>query len=148
MTRQEAIKVLSILKAAFPNSYKGITKEEANGVVNIWAVQFTNIPFPVVSIAINKLISTATFPPTVGEVKEKIRSLYWEAKQELPYSEGGIVANNDKQLPPEHIFLLKEIIRVTEPMRTMQTIEPTLADLIQGYGGFIEREEKNLLNGN
>ena len=36
MTRDETTKVLALLKAAYPNSYKGMTKEEAMGTISIW----------------------------------------------------------------------------------------------------------------
>lgn len=146
MTRQEAIKILSVLKAAYPNSYRGMTKEEANGTVNIWAIQFGNIPYDVVSIAVNKLISTNTFPPSIAEVKEKIRGLYWEAYSTLPYSEGGLVVNNEKELPPETIKLLKDIIRVVEPMRS-RTSEPTLGELLKGYEGYLCADTKQIEGG-
>jgi hypothetical protein len=133
MTQKEATQILAILKAAYPNSYRGMSKEEAVGTVNVWATQFINIPVSVVNIAINKLISTNTFPPSIGEVKEKIRSLYFEALGELPYQHGGLYVNNTKELPPERIALLKDIVRVTEPMRTQLSIEPSLTDLLNGY---------------
>lgn len=133
MTQKEATQILAILKAAYPNSYRGMTKEEAIGTVNVWATQFINIPVSVVSIAVNKLISTNTFPPSIGEVKARIRTLYYEALQELPYQHGGIIANNTDEIPPERIALLKEIVAVTEPMRTMSKLEPSLTELLSGY---------------
>lgn len=133
MTQKEATQILAILKAAYPNSYRGMSKEEAIGTVNVWATQFVDMPVSVVMIAVNKLISTNTFPPSIGEVKEKIRSLYYEALGELPYQHGGLYCNNTQEIPPERIALLKEIVRVTEPMRTRIKIEPSLTDLLNGY---------------
>lgn len=138
MTQKEATQILAILKAAYPNSYRGMTKEEAVGTINVWATQFINIPVDVVMIAVNKLISTNTFPPSIGEVKEKIRGLYFEALGELPKQHGGLYSNNRAELPPERIELLKEIVRVTEPMRTQRTIEPSLNELLGSF-------EKNYL---
>lgn len=134
MTRQEAIKILSVLKAAYPNSYRGMTKDEANGVVGVWASQFSELPYAVVSIAVSKLISTNAFPPTIAEVRGRIRELYWEAQCELPCSEGGIVTNfEDKKLSTATIKLLKQIIKVGEPMQN-KTNEITLGELLKGYG--------------
>lgn len=145
MTQKEATQILAILKAAYPNSYRGMTKEEAIGTVNVWATQFINMPASVVMIAVNKLISTNTFPPSIGEVKEKIRSLYFEAMGELPYQHGGLYINNTDELPPERIALLKEIIRVTEPMRTQIKIEPSLTDLLDGYeANYLPNGQKQL----
>lgn len=143
MTKDEAIKILAVLKAAYPASYKGMTKAEATGTINVWATQFYNMPYAVVMIAVNKLISINTFPPSINEVKEKIRSLYFEALQELPHSEGGFNAINKNKLPPERIHILKEIIRVCEPMRTKQRLEPTLDELLSGYGNYLLETSNN-----
>lgn len=147
MTQKEATQILAILKAAYPNSYRGMSKEEAIGTVNVWATQFVDIPVSVVMIAVNKLISTNTFPPSIGEVKEKIRTLYYEALGELPYQHGGLYCNNTQELPPERIALLKEIVRVTEPMRTRIKIEPSLTSLLDGYEKHYLPSDQKLLNG-
>ena len=133
MTQKEATQILAILKAAYPNSYRGMSKEEAIGTVNVWATQFIDIPANVVMVAVNKLISTNTFPPSIGEVKEKIRSLYFEALGEIPYQHGGLYRNNTTEISPERLALLKEIVKVTEKMRTKINIEPSLTSLLDGY---------------
>ncbi len=143
MTQKEATQILAILKAAYPNSYKGMTKEEAIGTVNVWATQFIDMPVSVVMLAVNKLISTNTFPPSINEVKERIRGLYFEAwgmlKRHSQAIEGFVDRNGVRKtieadiLPPETVQVLEEIIRATEPMRTMQRLEPSLTDLLKGY---------------
>jgi hypothetical protein len=148
MTQKEATQILAILKAAYPNSYRGMSKDEAIGTVNVWATQFIDMPVNVVMIAVNKLISTNTFPPSINEVKEKIRSLYFEAwgmlkrhKQALEgftTREGELKRIESDILPPERVKALEEIISVTEPMRTQMKLEPSLTDLLNGY-------EKNYL---
>lgn len=153
MTQKEATQILAILKAAYPNSYKGMTKDEAIGTVNVWATQFINIPASVVMIAVNKLISTNTFPPSIGEVKEKIRGLYWEAWDALENhklaTEGynmrnGKVITLGEPLDDRTVAQLQEIVRVVEPMRTMQKIEPSLTDLLGGYELYLTNEQKRL----
>lgn len=79
MTRQETVQVLALLKAAYPASYKGMTRQEANGVISVWATQFAQTPVDVILIAVNKLIATSPFPPAVSEVKGKLKDMYWEA---------------------------------------------------------------------
>lgn len=150
MTREEAIKILSVLKAAYPNSYRGMTKDEANGTIGVWAVQFNDIPYQVVSIAVNKLISTNTFPPSINEVKEKIQSLYWEAWEMLESHRTatiGIKLNDDdpnetpvymgKRLDDKTLAFVQEIVRVTEPMKTKQLLEPSLDSLLTGLNGYL-----------
>ena len=96
MTREETIQVLALLKAAYPNSYKGISKKEGNAIIAVWATQFTNIPVQIVLIAINKLIYKNTFPPAISEVKDKIKNLYYEATSEL-LSSSDHLSNSEKQ---------------------------------------------------
>ena len=132
MTREETIKILAILKAAYPNSYRGMTKDEANGTVAVWAAQFASIPAQVVMIAVNKLISTNTFPPAINEVKEGIRGLYWEAWEMLDFHERGFKTLDDKT-----VAQLEEIMEIVEPMRTREKLEPTLGELLEGYSGYL-----------
>lgn len=147
MTKQEAIKILAVLKAAYPNSYKGLTKDEANGIIGVWATQFVNIPYALVSMAINKLISTNTFPPTINEVKEKIRSLYSEAvwlrtlhrqALEIRHEQGFEDAFADQILDERTLAQVNEIIRLTSPMRDKQLLEPSLGELLKGFNQYLE----------
>jgi len=131
MTRDETIKLLAILKAAYPNSYRGMTKEEANGTVLVWSTQFAKYPANVVMIAVNKLISKNTFPPSINEVKEEIRGLYWEAWGML--NEHKTHGNLDDKT----VAQLNEIMEICEPMRTRLTIEPTLGELLGGFNGYL-----------
>lgn len=83
MNREETIKLLSILKAAYPNSYKGMTKDEANGTISVWSMQFSNIPGNIVLLAVNKLVGTSPFPPAISEVKRKLVDIHYEALEML-----------------------------------------------------------------
>ena len=151
MTYKEACKILAILKAAYPNSYRNLDKAEAESIAKVWAAQFGNIPYIAVTIAVQKLISTNTFPPTINEVKSRIRSLYWEAgemirKHKLA-TEGMPVKNHptrqiiywdaEYKLDPQTLAAAEEILRVCEPMRTQQQIEPTLAELLSGFNNHL-----------
>ena len=78
MTKKEALQILAILQAAYPNFYKG-TKEEAVGTVSVWCMQFYDMPAEIVMMAVHKLIGTNKFPPTVSEVKTNIVSIGFEA---------------------------------------------------------------------
>lgn len=169
MTREEAIKILAVLKAAYPNSYKGMTKDEANGTISVWSTQFVNIPYIVVSIAVNKIISTNTFPPSISEVKAKIQTLYTEANSMLENhktaTEGipmKAYAGDDengnplyeietvymgKKLDDNTLALVQEIIKACEPMRTKLLIEPSLEDLLKGFNTYLtdgSSEQKQL----
>ena len=129
MTREETIKILAILKAAYPNSYKNMTKEEASGTVTVWAMQFANIPAEIVMIAINKLISTSPFPPAICEVKKKIGGLYWESWE---------ILNKNKSyqtLTAEQEAMYQKIFEIAEEIRNQPDTEPSLKELTQGANG-------------
>ena len=144
MTQKEATQILAILKAAYPNSYRNMTKDEAIGTVNVWATQFVDIPAQIVMIAINKLISTNTFPPSICEVKSKIRGLYYEALEMLPYQHGGLYSSNREEIPPEKLAFLKEIVRITTPMQTQNQLEPSLTDLMGSFETYLASGNKQL----
>ena len=79
MTEKETIGVLAILKAAYPNQLNKLNENEANGIVQVWLSQFYNIPGDIVILAVQRLIGTSQFFPTIAEVKDKIKSLHFDA---------------------------------------------------------------------
>jgi hypothetical protein len=75
MTRQEALAVMAMLKTAYPTFYKNFNKEDINAAVNLWATMFSEEPIQVVNEAIKALMCTLKYPPTIADVKEKIRKI-------------------------------------------------------------------------
>lgn len=129
MTVKEATQVLAILQAAYPNSYKGMTKDEAQATATVWAVQFADIPVQVVLMAVNKLISTSTFPPAICEVKKKLGSLYWEAKVELDkYNQ--VQRFTGKDTNTKQIAFYEAIVNATRDYKYSSSIEPTIQQII------------------
>ena len=128
MTREETIKVLAILKAAYPNSYKNMTKDEANGTVMIWSMQFANTPVELVMVAINKLISKSPFPPAICEVKDKIRGMYWEIWGQLNENK------RFKTLTDEQVSVLSKMLSAIEHLRNdiLYNSEPSVLELSGG----------------
>lgn len=124
MTREDAIKILAILKAAYPNSYKNISKDEANGVVAVWTIQFAKYPADIVYMAVNKAISSCKFPPSICEVKDKLTALHWEAQT--------IINSNkyDKCIDEKTIAKYRRIYELTQSARTGHCIEPTLYEMM------------------
>lgn len=68
MTREETIKVLAVLKAAYPAFYRGMKADELNGIVNLWASQFEGDDYKTVGAAVQAHIATDTkgYPPHIG----------------------------------------------------------------------------------
>lgn len=75
MTREETKAILAVLKAGYPNFYKDMTKEDAKNTVDLWATMFADDSVRLVTEAVKSLICTLKYPPTIADVKEKIRLL-------------------------------------------------------------------------
>ena len=77
MTFEETGMVLAILQEAYPNFYKGISGEDAIPMINLWNEMFADHDARTVTAAVKALIVSDTkgFPPTIGQVMEKIRLL-------------------------------------------------------------------------
>lgn len=77
MTREDVIKIMSVLRGAYPGFYRGISKAEALDTINLWADMFANDDAALVGVAVKCLIETDEkgFPPTIGQVKAKMRML-------------------------------------------------------------------------
>ena len=146
MNKTEALQILAILKAAYPNSYKGLSKEEALSTAMVWSIQFVDMPAEVVMMAVNKAISSSPFPPSVSEVKKKIGELYWEAEhavrlweQDASFAaklnfkddeERGEKWKAATRKPPPNIVRCERIKKLTRAYGYSKTFEPTLTDML------------------
>lgn len=77
MNRAETLKILSVLRATFPQFYRGLGKNELDNIVSIWNEMFLDDPYEIVGAAVKTLIASDSsgYPPVIGKVKEKIRLL-------------------------------------------------------------------------
>ena len=75
MTRDETIKILMVIQAAYPN-YKPQDKTVA---VNVWTEMLSDIPYEKISVAVKSYIQTDTsgFAPSVGDVREKVQLIFF-----------------------------------------------------------------------
>ena len=77
MTRDDVIKIMSVLRGAYPHFYRDISKQEAYDTINLWTDMFSHDDASIVSAAVKSLIDgdNKGFPPTIGQVKAKMRLL-------------------------------------------------------------------------
>lgn len=77
MTRDDVIKIMSVLRGAYPRFYRDISKQEAYDTINLWTDMFSRDDASIVSAAVKSLIDGdgKGFPPTIGQVKAKMRLL-------------------------------------------------------------------------
>lgn len=131
MTKDETLKILSILKAAYPGSYNGMSKKEAAGTVAVWCIQFSDVPWEIVLMALNKAISTSKFPPTISEVKAKLSGIHWEAYEAIRQNE------LDQIHTPEALKMFQWIYDETKEFRHGKATEPPISQMI-GCGSLLQ----------
>lgn len=83
MTLEESAKLLAIIKLAYPNSYKGIDNETTLATVNMWHRTFNTTPYRIIEIALDHFVKSSKFPPTIADIIEELRNMYYEATQNV-----------------------------------------------------------------
>ena len=80
MNRQETIKALSVLKAAYPMFYSKQTKGDLEITVNLWETIFANDDYQVVMVALKELISKHSgFPPDIAALRKQMDDMTFAA---------------------------------------------------------------------
>lgn len=110
MNRGESIKLLALIKVAYPTAYKDMDKETKLATVNMWQTTFPSVPYSIMEMAFNRFRMASKFPPTVAEMAEELVNVHYQAL------EGAMNAHSlgDK----EGIGLYREIMRITEPYKS------------------------------
>lgn len=87
MTQTETLKILAVLKGAYPAFYRGMTRKEADSVIALWSEMFADESYELVAAAVKALIACDEkgYPPHIGAVKARIRQII--APQEMTEGE-------------------------------------------------------------
>ena len=83
MTLEESIKLLALIKLAYPNSYKDIDKDTQLATVNMWQRNFDSVPFNIMEMALDHFVKNSKFPPAIADICEELRSIHFEALQNV-----------------------------------------------------------------
>ncbi|EKO1913593.1 hypothetical protein PZQ55_002681 [Clostridium botulinum] len=83
MTREETITILSVIKAAYPQWARGLTKTDADMMITLWSSMLEEHEYKLVQVAIKKIIATNKFPPSVAEVIESINYIKTGGQAEM-----------------------------------------------------------------
>jgi hypothetical protein len=76
MNKQETVKLISVIKVAFPFWGSKLSQEELKMTVELWHDMLNEHEYPVVMSAIKTIIAIKKdFPPTIAEVIEKCQYL-------------------------------------------------------------------------
>ena len=79
MNKQEAIKLLALIKVAYPTAYKDMDQASKQATVTMWQMSFPDVPYPIMEQALNHFRMVSKFPPTVAEMVEELRLIYNQA---------------------------------------------------------------------
>lgn len=77
MDRSDVLKIMAVLRGAYPQFYRNISRSEAEDTVNLWLDMFRQDDPQLVAAAVKSVIEgdEKGFPPTIGQVKAKMRLL-------------------------------------------------------------------------
>lgn len=81
MNKQEATKLLAIIKIAYPTSYRGVDDATTMATINMWQMSFPDVPYPIMEQAFNHFRMVSKFPPTVAEMVEELKNIHNEATE-------------------------------------------------------------------
>lgn len=77
MDRADTLKILSVLRGAYPTAYRGMSKQEAESIVALWMDMFAEEDVVAVAAAVKKLIAEDTkgYQPSIGKVKAAVNEM-------------------------------------------------------------------------
>ena len=81
MNKQEAVKLLALIKVAYPTAYRDMDEASKKATVNMWAMSFPEWPYGIMEQALNHFRLVRKFPPTVAEMVEELRHIYNQATE-------------------------------------------------------------------
>ena len=81
MNKQEAVKLLALIKVAYPTAYRDMDDASKKATVNMWHMSFCDVPYPIMEQAFSHFRMVSKFPPTVAEMVEELRHIYNQATE-------------------------------------------------------------------
>lgn len=83
MTEKEAIKLLALIKVAYPTAYRDMDDASKRATVAMWYQTFASVPYPIMEMAFDHFRRVSKFPPTVAEMFDELESVYYMATEEI-----------------------------------------------------------------
>ena len=88
MNKQEATKLLALIKIAYPTAYRDMDEASKKATVNMWQMSFPDMPYPIMEQAFSHFRMVSKFPPTVAEMVEELKKIHHQA------TEGALVSKS------------------------------------------------------
>jgi len=134
ITKAQTAVLLGILRVSFPRFYANATEEDMEASVSMWAYMLSDTTFEIAQMALQRLIATSKFPPTVADMRESIATITTPALPDSGEAWGEVVAairNYGYYRPKEGMESLSEpVLRVVKQMgwRDLCLSENQMAD--------------------
>ena len=81
MNKQEAVKLLALIKVAYPTAYRDMDEASKRATVNMWHMSFHDVPYPIMEQAFSHFRMVSKFPPTVAEMVEELKEVHNQATE-------------------------------------------------------------------
>ena len=155
MSRPEILKILAILRVAYPGFNKAVSPDDQKDTVLLWSEMFKDDPFEIVSAAVKALIATDDkgFPPHIGAVKTAIMKL--SMPEVLTEAEAWIIARGKMScyatrtdflsLPPVIKRAVGSASQLCQwAMMDMESLPVTQSNFMRSYRAALEAEQWRL----
>ena len=73
MNREDTLRLMAVMKAAFPDYYKHMTRNEGAAVVALWSEMLKGYSTEACNRAVKKLILESPYPPKISDVVREVR---------------------------------------------------------------------------
>ena len=81
MNREESIKLLALIKVAYPTAFKDMDNASKQATVNMWHTTFSQTPYSIMEMAFNGYRMQSKYAPTVAEMCDELKHLHWQAAE-------------------------------------------------------------------
>lgn len=78
MTRKEMVGILEIMQTAYPRFYQTQSQEDIKKAADLWTEMFKDDSTPDVVKAVKETIVELEYPPTIADIKQKVKHYVWE----------------------------------------------------------------------
>lgn len=114
MTKNETVQIMAIITAAYPRFYDKQTETDKVAALRLWYRHFGNVDYGTMLQAVDAVISTNKFPPTISEINEKL-DLLLSKDDEMSELEAWAIVR--KALCNSGYNYMEEYAKLPEPLR-------------------------------
>lgn len=83
MNRNEAAKLLALIKVAYPSTYRDMDDKTKMATVTMWQSTFENVPYAIMEMAFDHFRRVSKFAPTIADMYDELKSLHYRALEEI-----------------------------------------------------------------